>query len=203
MDRKEINRKVSNIRRAVAMRMDDEWVTIKGTHVLIDENGTAKSGGGLIGKSFSKAKSTSSAKGTGEKGAKGAKENRGGGGKKAAGKQSAAKQVGGLAKKLDHTMDVEALNDYISALIEQDDPDIEYPEDPTDYKNEKTVKCKTPEDKKKLIGKWLDAAISNTERSVRGLKEGGAADSHWEVQWKKECVSYYKGLKKTLGAKGK
>lgn len=43
--------------------MDDEdWITINGTHVLIDENGNAKSGGKLTGMNFSEAKSQKSAK---------------------------------------------------------------------------------------------------------------------------------------------
>ena len=45
------------------VRIDDEpengedWVTIKGTHVMIDENGVAQSGGKLKGKTFKDAKS--------------------------------------------------------------------------------------------------------------------------------------------------
>lgn len=43
------------------VRMDeDEWVTINGTHVLVGENGTAKSGGKLKGKTFKHAKSSKS-----------------------------------------------------------------------------------------------------------------------------------------------
>lgn len=37
---------------------DDDWVTINGTHVLIDENGVAQGGGKLNGMSFKEAKST-------------------------------------------------------------------------------------------------------------------------------------------------
>ena len=37
---------------------DDDWITVNGTHVMIDENGTAKSGGKLSGKTFSKAMSS-------------------------------------------------------------------------------------------------------------------------------------------------
>lgn len=39
-------------------RVDDDWVTIKGTHVLIDENGNALGGGKLKGQTFGNAKST-------------------------------------------------------------------------------------------------------------------------------------------------
>ncbi len=46
-----------------AIRDDDEgWVTINGTHVLIDDEGVAQSGGNLKGKNFSKAKSQKKAK---------------------------------------------------------------------------------------------------------------------------------------------
>ena len=45
-----------------ADRVDDDWVTINGTHVLIDENGQAQSGGKLKGMNFSNAKSTTSRK---------------------------------------------------------------------------------------------------------------------------------------------
>ena len=37
---------------------DENWVTINGTHVLIDENGVAQGGGKLNGMSFKEAKST-------------------------------------------------------------------------------------------------------------------------------------------------
>lgn len=37
---------------------DDDWITVNGTHVMIDENGTAKNGGNLAGKNFSAAKSS-------------------------------------------------------------------------------------------------------------------------------------------------
>lgn len=37
---------------------DDDWVTIKGTHVLIDDNGVAQSGGKIKGKQFLDAKSS-------------------------------------------------------------------------------------------------------------------------------------------------
>lgn len=37
---------------------EEDWVTINGTHVLIDENGVAQSGGKLSGMTFSNAKST-------------------------------------------------------------------------------------------------------------------------------------------------
>lgn len=37
---------------------DENWVTINGTHVLIDENGVAQSGGKLAGKTFDKAMSS-------------------------------------------------------------------------------------------------------------------------------------------------
>lgn len=40
----------------------ENWVTINGTHVLIDENGVAQSGGKLKGASFKNAKSTPSKK---------------------------------------------------------------------------------------------------------------------------------------------
>lgn len=36
---------------------DDDWITVNGTHVMIDESGIAKNGGGLKGKSFSRASS--------------------------------------------------------------------------------------------------------------------------------------------------
>lgn len=36
---------------------DENWVTINGTHVLIDKNGVAQSGGKLVGKEFTKARS--------------------------------------------------------------------------------------------------------------------------------------------------
>ena len=38
-------------------RLDDEWITVKGTHVLVDDEGNAKSGGKLKGMQFSRAKS--------------------------------------------------------------------------------------------------------------------------------------------------
>lgn len=40
-----------------ASHFDDDWVTIKGTHVLIDDDGVAQSGGKLKGMKFEKAKS--------------------------------------------------------------------------------------------------------------------------------------------------
>lgn len=40
---------------------DEDWVTIRGTHVLIDENGVAQGGGKLKGMTFSNAKSTKKA----------------------------------------------------------------------------------------------------------------------------------------------
>ena len=43
-------------------RYDDDWVTINGTHVKINEEGVAESGGKLKGMSFSKAKSIKSSK---------------------------------------------------------------------------------------------------------------------------------------------
>lgn len=42
---------------SLARTDDDDWVTIKGTHVLLNENGEAMSGGKLKGKSFKEAKS--------------------------------------------------------------------------------------------------------------------------------------------------
>lgn len=39
-------------------RMDDDWITVNGTHVLVSEEGVAKSGGNLKGKPFSKAQSS-------------------------------------------------------------------------------------------------------------------------------------------------
>lgn len=38
-------------------RADDDWITVNGTHVLIDDSGNALGGGKLKGKNFSKAKS--------------------------------------------------------------------------------------------------------------------------------------------------
>jgi hypothetical protein len=38
-------------------RLDDDWVTIKGTHVMIDENGVAQGGGKLSGMKFEQARS--------------------------------------------------------------------------------------------------------------------------------------------------
>ena len=46
-------------------RKDDDWVTISGTHVLLNENGKAQGGGKLKGKTFSKAKSSGAGTGTG------------------------------------------------------------------------------------------------------------------------------------------
>lgn len=40
-----------------ASDVDWDWITVNGTHVLIDDDGNAKSGGKLKGKNFSKAKS--------------------------------------------------------------------------------------------------------------------------------------------------
>ena len=41
------------------LRADDEgWITVNGTHVLLNESGKAQSGGGLKGKTFATAKST-------------------------------------------------------------------------------------------------------------------------------------------------
>lgn len=64
MDALSITLNLIRIRRSVRQRrMDaDDWVTIKGTHVLIDENGVAQSGGKLKGMTFSKAKSIKSKK---------------------------------------------------------------------------------------------------------------------------------------------
>lgn len=45
---------------------DEDWVTIKGTHVLLNEQGVAQSGGKLTGKTFSHAKSVKT--GAGSKG---------------------------------------------------------------------------------------------------------------------------------------
>ena len=42
------------------IRSDDGWVTINGTHVKINDEGVAESGGKLKGMSFSKAKSIKS-----------------------------------------------------------------------------------------------------------------------------------------------
>ncbi len=67
MDRTRIPKAVREVReryekRHGSSRSDDEgWVTIKGTHVLIDENGTAKSGGKLRGMTFSKARTAKKA----------------------------------------------------------------------------------------------------------------------------------------------
>ena len=46
---------------------DDDWVTINGTHVLINEEGVAQSGGKLKGKSFGSAKSERKSKATSAK----------------------------------------------------------------------------------------------------------------------------------------
>ena len=43
---------------------DEKWITVNGTHVLVDDDGTAKNGGKLKGMSFSKAESEESAKQT-------------------------------------------------------------------------------------------------------------------------------------------
>lgn len=43
-------------KRLDAKENDEEWITIKGTHVLVDENGEAKSGGKLKGMTFRDAK---------------------------------------------------------------------------------------------------------------------------------------------------
>jgi hypothetical protein len=52
------------IRRRHQQRMDDDWVTIKGTHVLLGAGGVAMSGGKLKGLTFANAKSTSKGKAT-------------------------------------------------------------------------------------------------------------------------------------------
>lgn len=51
--------RAKRINRCFAVRADDEdWVTIKGTHVLVGENGEALSGGKLKGTKLTRAKST-------------------------------------------------------------------------------------------------------------------------------------------------
>lgn len=40
----------------------DDWITVNGTHILINENGTAQNGGNLKGENFTSAKSTNSGK---------------------------------------------------------------------------------------------------------------------------------------------
>ncbi len=45
-----------------ASRDDDDWITIKGTHVLLNEEGVAQSGGKIAGKKFANAKSHKSVK---------------------------------------------------------------------------------------------------------------------------------------------
>lgn len=69
------------------VRLDeDEWITVNGTHVLIDDDGTAKSGGTLKGKNFSGAKSqkSTSKKSTGSSATESSGEKKGGSGKKSA-----------------------------------------------------------------------------------------------------------------------
>lgn len=189
MEQKKLQ-EIERIRSTLCERLDadEKWVTIKGTHVLIDKEGNLQ---GEVGKKIS-----SSSKKSGNKTAGSASKKSG---NNTAG--SASKKVKLLADKLDHARDVEALNDYISAVIEQDDPDAEYPEDPTDYHNQKTVTCKTPEDKKKLIGGWLDKAIKKNGKELLALSaEAEDTDEFdWEIKWRKECDAYYKGLKKQLG----
>lgn len=40
-----------------SLRLDNDWITINGTHVLVDKDGNALSGGKLVGKNFKDAKS--------------------------------------------------------------------------------------------------------------------------------------------------
>lgn len=61
MDRLSLEYRISQVRRSLRERArrrfdDEDWVTINGTHVLLNENGEAVSGGKLKGKKFTRAK---------------------------------------------------------------------------------------------------------------------------------------------------
>ena len=62
-----IEDRINRIRQSIKERADEEdWITVKGTHVLLNEQGVAQSGGKLTGKTFSSAKSVKT--GAGSKG---------------------------------------------------------------------------------------------------------------------------------------
>lgn len=174
---------IDRIRRDHAERVSDrsrldDWITINGTHVETKDGSLQ----GAVG-----AKISSTSKGGGKSGGSGT-----------------AKRLASVGKKLDHSRDVEAVNDYIDAVISQNDPAAEYPEDPSDYNNENTVTCKNDEEKRELIDKWLGKAISDNNAAIKGLKDKGADDSHSEVEWRNKCGEYYKNLRKELAPrKGK
>lgn len=58
---------VEKLYREYGIRYDDDWVTINGTHVLIDENGNAQGGGKLKGMNFKDANSTKKSSGQSKK----------------------------------------------------------------------------------------------------------------------------------------
>lgn len=49
-----VNKCLQKFKKENSLNFDDDWITVKGTHVLIDDEGVAQSGGKLKGMNFSK-----------------------------------------------------------------------------------------------------------------------------------------------------
>lgn len=181
---------------------DDDWVTVKGTHVLLGEGGVAQSGGKLKGMTFSKSKSTKSG-GKGRNAVEPEYEEVKIGRKtykmpivdnKTGTNPESAKKINALGDKLDDKRDDFKLNEKIRDVIKEKSPTMIFPQYAKTFGD--GVQCASANEKKDHINNLLDEAIKEYDLRIAYLKSDPGYD--YEIEQETKNRDYYIGLKNML-----
>ena len=189
---------------------NDGWVTIRGTHVLIGENGEIEKGPAWAKEAVAKktgAKKTASKKSTEEKAPGPNYRKRILGGEtvwekvvdnKSGKNKTAAKKLKSLDETIDPKKGKKSINELIRKVIKEESAVRMWPKDGDEYSHD-FERLESAVDKVGYINRMLDGEIENCNYNLADLKrDAGPGDYAIEIRKETDKLNYYKGLKKAL-----